>query len=173
MISEGRLLTSSYTNTRIYTDSKLLSGFPLTGHGNPDSNLESLCITIVTILPFVCYTTLHVSTPKSVLTQWRRYTESEADRSWPTDIHATCKLSAVRCYGNPKSCNMYNEPHAYKTLFICIRRSKYIISVVNLTFLPGFKHFQDMWFQFNTIQNPVVETRVKCVHSRLTTLDLG
>jgi hypothetical protein len=29
----------------VHGDSKLLSGFPILDHGNPDNNLESLCIT--------------------------------------------------------------------------------------------------------------------------------
>jgi hypothetical protein len=33
----------THTHTHIENDSKLLSGFSLIDHGNPDSNLESNC----------------------------------------------------------------------------------------------------------------------------------
>jgi hypothetical protein len=33
-----------YVGNTIYSDSKLLSGFPFIGHGNPNNNLESSCI---------------------------------------------------------------------------------------------------------------------------------
>jgi hypothetical protein len=49
MITEGRRLTLSSTNMHLQNDCKLLSGYPFTGHGYPDNNLELLYMAIVLV----------------------------------------------------------------------------------------------------------------------------
>jgi hypothetical protein len=34
----------NFGSVRLYSDTKVLSGFPFISHGNPDNILESLCI---------------------------------------------------------------------------------------------------------------------------------